>query len=100
MANYGYVYEFADYPSEDVLVIAKWSSRVVKQRVDFTSAAAASAAFAATTRYIMFSANIRFAWTIGSAPVADASTDMPFAADSPYHIRVQATDKISFVASP
>jgi hypothetical protein len=102
MANTAVVYEFADLPSQKNGVMAKWSSRVVKQTpIDFTTGHAESAAFAATTRYILFVANTRFAWDIGQAPVATTS-HMPFAADQPYHIEVNfgAGDKISFVASP
>lgn len=102
MANTAVVYEFADLPSQKNAVMAKWSSRVVKQTpVDFTAGAASSAAFAATTRYILFTANTRFAWDIGTAPTATTS-HMPFAADQPYHIEVSPGDnlKISFVASP
>ncbi len=95
----GTVIEWADYPSEQNLTIGKWSSRVVQQTpVSFTSTAGASAAFAATTRYITFHADAAFRWTIGSNPTATSShSRMP--ADSPYHVRVQAGDKISFVTA-
>jgi hypothetical protein len=100
MASLGYVVEFADWPQQKNLVIAKWSSRVVEQTpIDFTAGHAESSAFAATTRYILFTANVRFAWTIGSSPTATTSKT-PFPADQPYHIEVQPGDKISFVASP
>lgn len=100
MSNFGYVTEFADWLEVPNLSIPKWSSRTVEQAVvDFTAGHAESAAFASTTRYIMFTANVRFAWTIGSGPTATTSK-FPFPADQPFTIAVQPTDKISFVASP
>lgn len=97
MAN-GYVVEFADLPSYRNAVMAKWDSRVVEQSpVSFTTSAQ-SAAFASTTRYIMFTADAAFHWTIGSDPTATTSK-MRFAADTIYHIQVQPGDKIAFIAA-
>lgn len=96
----GYVTEFADWLEVPNLSIPKWSSRTVEQAaIDFTAGAVQSAAFASTTRYIMFTANVRFAWTIGSNPTATTGK-FPFPLDQPFTIAVQPGDKISFVASP
>lgn len=94
-----YVYEFADTMTYDNLTVAKWSARVVKQSPITVSAShAESAAFAATTRYILFTCDGIHSWTIGSAPAA-ATTDMRFPADTVYHIGVQPGDKISFITN-
>jgi hypothetical protein len=98
MATRAFITEFADWPTQDVLTIPKWSSRVVEQTpiADITSSSQ-SAAFAATTRYIMFSCDGAFHWTIGSNPTATTSK-MRFPADTVYHIEVQPGDKIAFIA--
>jgi hypothetical protein len=92
------VIEFADLPSFENLVTAKWSSRVVQQTPITFTTTTQSAAFATTTRYIMFHADAAFRWTIASNPTATANhSRMP--ADSPYHIQVQPGDKIAFVTA-
>jgi hypothetical protein len=98
MATRAFITEFADWPQQKNLVMAKWSPRVVEQTpiADITSSSQ-SAAFAATTRYIMFSCDGAFHWTIGSNPTATTSK-MRFPADTVYHIEVQPGDKIAFIA--
>jgi hypothetical protein len=93
-----YILEFADWPSQKNLVMAKWSSRVVEQTpVTFTTTTQ-SAAFASTTRYIAFKADAAFHWTIGSNPTATTSK-MKQSAEEYYHIEVQPGDKIAFVTA-
>ncbi|WP_441235656.1 hypothetical protein [Bradyrhizobium sp. 930_D9_N1_4] len=98
MATRAFITEFADWPTQDVLTIPKWSSRVVEQApiADITTSQQ-SAAFGANTRYIMFSCDGVFHWTIGSNPTATTSK-FRCAADTIYHIEVQPTDKIAFIA--
>lgn len=93
-----YVVEFADWPTQLNLVMAKWTSRVVEQTPITFTTTAQSAAFAATTRYIMFSTDSIFSWTIGSNPTATTSK-MRFQAGEVYHIEVQPGDKIAFVTN-
>lgn len=94
-----YITEFADWPQQKNLVMAKWSSRVVEQTpVTVSGASAQSAAFAATTRYILFTCDGTFSWTVGSNPTATTSK-MRFAADTVYHIEVQPGDKIAFITN-
>lgn len=94
-----YVTEFADYPSQRNLVMAKWSSRVVEQTpITVSGTSAQSAAFASTTRYIMWSCDGIHSWTIGSNPTATTSK-MRMAADLIYHIEVQPGDKIAFITN-
>lgn len=97
MATRAFITEFADLPTYANGVMAKWS-RVVEQTpiADITSSSQSSA-FGANTRYIMFSCDGAFHWTIGSNPTATTSK-MRFAADTIYHIEVQPGDKIAFIA--
>ena len=97
MATRAFITEFADYPTQGNLVMAKWS-RVVEQTpiADITTTQQ-SAAFGANTRYILFSCDGVFHWTIGSNPTATTSK-MRFAADTVYHVQVQPGDKIAFIA--
>ena len=99
MATRAFITEFREWPSQRNLVMAKWSSSVVEQTpiADITTSQQ-SAAFAATTRYIMFTCDGAFSWTIGSNPTATTSK-MRFAADTVYHIQVQPGDKIAFIAN-
>lgn len=93
-----YITEFADCMTFENLTFPKWSSRVVEQSpVTFTTHAE-SAAFAATTRYIMFTADGIFSWTIGASPAA-TTNKMRFPAGTIFTIGVQAGDKISFVTN-
>lgn len=93
-----YITEFREWPTQRNLVMAKWSTSVVEQTpVTFTTHAE-SAAFGANTRYIAFTADSIFSWTIGATPVATTSK-MRFAAGTVYHIEVQPGDKISFVTN-
>lgn len=92
------VIEFADLPTFQNLVTAKWSSRVVQQAPITFTTTTQSSAFGANTRYIMFHADAAFRWTIASSPAATANhSRMP--ADQPYHIQVQPGDKIAFVTA-
>jgi hypothetical protein len=97
MATRAFITEFADYPTETT-TIAKWTSRVVEQApiADITTSQQ-SAAFGNNVRYILFSCDGVFHWTIGSNPTATTSK-MRFAADTVYHLDVQAGDKIAFIA--
>ncbi len=75
------------------------STYVVEQTpVTVSGSHAESAAFGANTRYILFSCDGIFSWTIGASPVATTSK-MRFAADTIYHIAVQPGDKISFITN-
>jgi hypothetical protein len=94
----GTVIEFADFPSVQNLTIGTWSSRTVQQTPITFTTTTQSAAFASTTRYIMFSADAAFRWTIASDPTA-TSNHSRMAADLPYHIEVQPGDKIAFVTA-
>lgn len=94
-----YITEFSDTPNYDNLVVAKWSARCVEQTpVTVSGSSTQSAAFGANTRYIMFTCDGIFSWTIGSNPTATTSK-MRFAADTVYHIAVQPTDKIAFITN-
>lgn len=92
-----YITEFADYPTETT-TIAKWTSRVVEQTPVTFSTTTQSAAFGANVRYILFTSDSIFSWTVGSNPTATTSS-MRFAADTIYHLDVQAGDKIAFVTN-
>lgn len=94
-----YITEFADTPVYDNLVVAKWGANVVEQTpVTVSGSSAQSAAFGAKTRFIMFTCDGIFSWTIGANPTATTSK-MRFAADTVYHIAVQPTDKIAFITN-
>lgn len=95
----GYVLEFSDCMTFENLTFPKWSSRAVQQSpVSFTSTHGESAGFAATTRFITFTADGIFSWTIGATPAATTSM-MRFPAGTIFTIGVQASDKISFVTN-
>lgn len=94
-----YITEFVDTPNYDNLPVAKWSAGVVEQTpVTVSGSSAQSAAFGAKTRYILFSCDGIVSWTMGSNPTATTSK-MRFAADTIYHIGVQAGDKIAFITN-
>lgn len=102
MATRAFITEFADASSYLNMPVPKWSSRVVEQTpiADITSSQQ-SAAFASTTRYILFSCDGAFSWTIGSNPTATTSK-MRFPADTPFFIEVPKGDsaRIAFIANP
>src|SRR5665811_1614582 len=94
-----YITEFTDTPNYHNLPIPKWSSRVVEQSpVTVSGTHAESAAFGANTRYITFTCDGIFSWTMGSSPVATTSK-MRFPADTIFTIGVQGGDKISFITN-
>lgn len=94
-----YITEFADWPTQGNLTVAKWSSRTVEQTpVTVSGTSAQSAAFGANTRYILWTCDGIHSWTIGSNPTATTSK-MRFAADTIYHIEVQPGDKIAFITN-
>jgi len=78
--------------------MAKWSRVVEQTPVTVSGTSAQSAAFGANTRYIMFTCDGIFSWTIGNNPTATTSK-MRFAADQVYHIQVQPGDKIAFITN-
>lgn len=92
-----YITEFADLPTYNNGVMAKWSRVVEQTPVTFTTSTQ-SAAFGTNTRYILFTADSIFSWTIGSNPTATTNS-MRFAADTLYHIEVQPGDKIAFITN-
>jgi hypothetical protein len=94
-----YITEFADWQEVPNLTIPKWSARVVEQTpVTVSGSSAQSAAFASTTRYIMWTCDGIHSWTISSNPTATTSK-MRFAADTVYHIGVQPGEKIAFITN-
>lgn len=94
-----YITEFADNVTLENLTIAKWSSRTVEQSpVTVSGTSAQSAAFAATTRYILFTCDGIHSWTIGSNPTATTSK-MRFPAGTIHYIGVQPGEKIAFITN-
>lgn len=94
-----YILEFADLREDANLPVAKWSARTVEQTpVTVSGSSAQSAAFASTTRYILFHCDGICSWTIGANPTATTSK-MRLPADNYYHIAVQAGDKIAFITN-
>lgn len=94
----GYITEFADCMTFENMTFPKWSSRVVEQAPVTFTATTQSAAFAATTRYITFTADSIFSWTIGANPSATTSK-MRFPAGTIFTIGVQGGDKIAFISN-
>src|SRR4051812_40140268 len=93
-----YVTEFADVSTFENLTCPKWSARVVEQAPITYTATTQSAAFGVNTRYIVFTADGIFSWTIGSNPTATTSK-MRFPAGTIFTIAVQPGDKIAFITN-
>lgn len=93
-----YVTEFDSWSSKTNMTVPKWSSRVVEQTPITYSTSAQSAAFDTKTRYIMFTADGIFSWTIASNPTA-TTNKMRFPAGTIFFIEVQPGDKIAFITN-
>lgn len=69
--------------------------------VDFSGGVAASAAFAATTRFVRVSCSIRCAIKFGPAGSTTATTaNKPLGVDLPEYFGVQVGQVVSVIASP
>lgn len=101
MATRAFITEFADASSIRNMTIPNWSSRVVEQSpiADIT-ASSQSAAFNANTRYVLFTCDGAFSWTMGTNPTATTSK-MRFAADTIFFVEVPRNDsfKLAFIAN-
>lgn len=101
MATRAFITEFADASNILNMTIPMWSSRVVEQTpiADITTSQQ-SAAFAATTRYVLFTCDGAFSWTMGTSPTATTSKTR-FAADTIFFIEVPRGDsfKLAFIAN-
>lgn len=96
-----WINEFADVESVNNMTVPKWSSRTVEQSMIADIATSQqSAAFNANTRYILFTADVPFSWTMGTNPTATTSK-MRFAADTVFFISVPRGDsfKIALITN-
>jgi hypothetical protein len=95
-----YITEYRDNMNFNNLSIPKWSGGGVTEQtpVAVSGTSAQSAAFDPKTRYIQFTCDVIFSWTIGSNPTSTTSK-MRFPADTIFFIGVQPGDKIAFITN-
>src|ERR1035437_4081560 len=93
-----YITEFSDTPTYANLPIPKWSRVVEQTPVTVSASHAESAAFASTTRYIWFTCDGIYSFTIGATPAATTGK-MRMAADKDLFVGVNPGDKISFITN-
>lgn len=101
MTTRAWVYEFADASNVNNMTIPKWSSRVVEQALIADIATSQqSAAFNANTRYVLFTCDGAFSWTMGTNPTATTSK-MRFDTGTIFFIEVPRNDsfKLAFIAN-